>query len=173
MCQGADQQTGLWHIEEGVKLCEVNEEAAWLQQGDRQPEVSRTFCDGKAYSWVSFFPSFCFFIDFFFINELKCQAISALQDDSKGIHEKWAPEQTQGGMFGYLGPHSSAEARVGFSVGPWACSGTGYCSQAFPQQRMPLKEFFIPIPLKAHFKTTVVLDKEERIQASPITSQCP
>lgn len=119
-------------------------------------------------------PSFCFSI-VFFIKELKCQDISALLADSKGMRERWwrAPKQTQEGMFGYLSPHSSAEARVGFSVGPWACSGTGYCSQGFPQQRMLLKEFFIPFPFKAHLKTAVVLAKEERIQASPITLTAP
>lgn len=111
----------------------------------------------------------------FFIKELKCQDISALLADSKGMRERWwrAPKQTQEGMFGYLSPHSSAEARVGFSVGPWACSGTGYCSQGFPQQRMLLKEFSIPFPFKAHLKTAVVLAKEERIQASPITLTAP
>lgn len=36
-----------------------------------------------------------------------------------------------------------------------------------------MKEFFIPFPLKAHFKTAVVIAKEEKIQASPITLTVP
>lgn len=116
-----------------------------------------------------FSPSFCFFIAFFFINELKYQAISALPADSMGMHERWwrAPEQTQEGMLGYLGPHSSAEARVGFSV------STGYCSQAFPQQRMLLKEFCIPFPFKAHLKTAVVLAKKDRTSGLTHTLTAP
>lgn len=153
----------------------------WRQPGFSREPSSLKFLEHSAMGKLilellgfHFFPSFCFSI-VFFMNELKCQDISVLLADSKGMRERWwrAPEQTQEGMFGYLGLHSSAEARVGFSVGPWACLGTGHCSQAFPHQRMLLKEFSIPFPFKAHLKTAVVLAREERIQASPTTLTVP
>lgn len=71
------------------------------------------------------------------------------------------------------GPPLICRSQGWFLCGSLGLLGYWVLLSSFSSSEDALKEFSIPFPFKAHLKTALVLAKEERIQASPITLTVP